>query len=350
MELRTGADGGTGTHRTAVAARPGRVGEPHDARFLDAEYVLPLRWERDDDLADLTAYLRDLARHVPVTVVDGSPPARFAAHAAAWGTTVRHVRPAPWPGANGKVGGVMTGVRLARADAVVIADDDVRWTPAQLRTAVGMLADADVVRVQNVFRPLPWHARWDTARALVNRGLGEDFPGTLVVRRTTLLRAGGYAGDVLFENLELLRTIRAVGGTERRAPGLFVARRPPSTRYFWSQRVRQAYDSLAQPSRLVAEAAVLPVLAWSALRHRPGPAVVLGAAAVLVAWRGRERAGGAAVFPATSAALAPVWVLERGVCSWLALGRRVTGGMPYGGRRLVRAASRPRDLRRRCTL
>ncbi|MDC7120873.1 glycosyltransferase [Cellulomonas fimi] len=324
--------------------------DPHDLDVLDAEYVLPLRWEHDDDLDDLTAYLLDLAPHVPVTVVDGSPQARFAAHAAAWGTAVRHLRPAPWPGANGKVGGVMTGVRAARAEAVVIADDDVRWTPDQLRTAVALLADADVVRAQNVFRPLPWHARWDTARSLVNRGLGEDFPGTLVVRRSSLLRAGGYAGDVLFENLELLRTIRAAGGVERDAPDLYVERRPPSARYFWSQRVRQAYDSLAQPPRLVAEASVLPVLAWSLRRRRAAPAVAIGVAVVLVAWRGRERGGGAAVFPATSALLAPVWLLERAVCAWLALARRVTGGMPYRGRRLVRAASSTRALRRRCTL
>lgn len=340
----------TPTPPRARRGGPPLVTDPSRPAVLDAEYVLPLRWERDDDLPDLTTYLRDLARHVPVTVVDGSPPALLAAHAAAWGTTVRHLRPEPWPGANGKVAGVMTGVRAARSDAVVIADDDVRWTVAQLRTAVGMLEGADVVRAQNVFRPLPWHARWDTARSLVNRGLGEDFPGTLVVRRSTLLRAGGYSGDVLFENLELLRTVRAAGGTERCAPGLYVARRPPTARYFWSQRVRQAYDSLAQPPRLVAEAAVLPVLVWSLLRKRTAPLVALGAAVVLVAWHGRERCGGAAVFPASSAALAPLWLVERAVCAWLALARRVTGGMPYRGRRLVRAASSPRALRRRCTL
>ena len=37
----------------------------------------------------------------------------------------------------------------------------------------------DLVRPQNYFEPLPWHARWDTARTLLNRGLGRDYPGTL---------------------------------------------------------------------------------------------------------------------------------------------------------------------------
>ncbi|WP_291883060.1 glycosyltransferase family 2 protein [Cellulomonas sp.] len=326
------------------------TGWPMDGDLLPAEYVLPLRWQRDDALDELTDYLTDLVTHVPVTVVDGSPEPLFAAHRAAWPPNVRHVPPAPWPGRNGKVAGVMTGVHLARAEAAVIADDDVRWTVAELRTALALLDGADVVRVQNVFRPLPWHARWDTARTLVNRGLGDDFPGTLVVRRSRLLHAGGYDGDVLFENLELIRTVVAAGGREVRAPGLCVARRPPSSRTFWSQRVRQAYDSFAQPARLAAEAAVLPVLLAALVRRRPAPVVSVLGAVTLVAWHGRHRAGGAGVFPASAVALAPVWLLERAVCTWVALAMRLTGGVPYRGRRLVRAASSVAALRRRAVL
>ncbi|GEK23435.1 glycosyltransferase [Cellulomonas xylanilytica] len=317
---------------------------------VDAEYVLPLRWETDDELDELTSYLQELAAHLRVTVVDGSPGALYDAHARRWGATVRHVRPAPWPGRNGKVAGVMTGVRAARAEAVVIADDDVRWRVDQLAAAVDLLQQGDVVRVQNVFEPLPWHARWDSARSLVNRGLGSDFPGTLVVRRSALLAAGGYDGDVLFENLELLRTVRAHGGTEIRADEICVRRLPPTTRHFWSQRVRQAYDSFAQPARLGAEAAVLPLLLWSAIRRRPGPAVSVLAAVTAVASVGRVRHGGRAAFPASCVAWAPLWLLERAVCSWCALGLRLTGGVPYRHQRLVRAASSTGTLRRRATL
>lgn len=316
----------------------------------DAEYVLPLRWERDDGLDELTTYLVGLARHLPVTVVDGSPPPQFAAHAAAWGRSVRHLAPEHWPGANRKVAGVMTGLHRARHDAVVLADDDVRWTPDQLQAALALLARGDVVRVQNVFRPQPWHARWDTARSLVNRGLGDDYPGTLVVRRSRLLAAGGYDGDVLFENLELIRTVLAAGGTEVRAADIYVVRRPPSARQFWSQRVRQAYDSLAQPPRLVAEAAVLPVLVLALARRRPAPVAALAAAVTAVAWVGRARARGAAAFPLSTVALSPVWLLERAVCTWLALGLRCVGGVPYRGRRLVRAAHSTAALRRRTLL
>lgn len=314
------------------------------------EYVLPLRWSRDDDLDELTAYLRRLGRAVPITVVDGSPDQLFRTHAARWSSIARHVPPDPWPGANGKVAGVMTGVRAARAEAVVLADDDVRWEPTQLRRAVALLEDADVVRPQNVFRPMPWHARWDTARSLVNRGLGSDYPGTLVVRRSAVLAAGGYDGDVLFENLQLLRTLRARGGVEVRADDLWVERRPPTAAQFWSQRVRQAYDSFAQPTRLGAELGVLPAVVWSVVRGRPVVPLGLVVGSCLVAWRGRARAGGAAQVPASCVALAPVWLAERGVCAWIAVLLRLRGGVRYRGRRLVRAASSVGALRRRALL
>jgi hypothetical protein len=230
---------------------------------------------------------------------------------------------------------------------VVIADDDVRYEPAGLRRVVELLADADVVRPQNYFRPLPWHARWDTGRMLINRGIAADFPGTLALRRSTVLGAGGYDADVLFENLELMRTVEAVGGTVRHAPDLFVRRIPPSARHFAGQRVRQAYDSSAQPGRLAAELALLPAVAAALARRRPAAVAALLAGALVVAERGRRRHGGTAHFPPSCTLFAPLWLAERAVCAWLAVLVRWRGGVHYAGTRFRRSASSPRHLRRR---
>jgi hypothetical protein len=136
------------------------------------EYILPLRCYDARQTADLTDYLRELTQWLDVTVVDGSPPQVFALHHARWAGLCRHVAPEPWPGGNGKVGGVITGLRLARHEAVIIADDDVRWERCQLEEAVSLLRHADLVRPQNYFFSRPWHARWDTGRTLLNRALG----------------------------------------------------------------------------------------------------------------------------------------------------------------------------------
>jgi hypothetical protein len=315
---------------------------------LDLEYVLPLRWDRVTSAREadgLTAYLAWLARVVEVTVVDGSPPEAFDRHAGLWRGTVRHVPPEPRPGRNGKVAAVVTGVRLARHEFVVVADDDVRYDLAALeQVAAALRAGADVARPQNVLASSSWHARWDTGRTLVARGTGHDHPGTHGLRRSALLATDGYDGDVLFENLEMVRTVRAAGGRVADLPGTYVRRVPPAASHFRGQRVRQAYDSLAEPRRYAVELALLPVLTAGVVGRRPSVVVAVLGGAVAVAERGRRRAGGAAVFERSAALWAVPWALERAACAWLALGARVRGGVRYRGARLPVAATPQRVL------
>jgi hypothetical protein len=323
---------------------------------VSAAYVLPVRWTQAGPIEELAAYLREIAAEVDeVLVVDGSPSPLFERHADAFAGAVRHLPPDPdltFP--MGKVNGVITGIRECRSEAVVIADDDVRYEPAALRRALALLGEAELVRPQNYFDELPWHARWDTARSLLNRVCtGDpafpvgDFPGTLAVRREAFLGSGAYDGNALFENLELMRTIHAAGGSVLTPLDLYVARRPPSASHFVSQRVRQAYDDFAIPARLATFLALAPL---SAELLRRGRGRWLGAAAlasVAVAEAGRRRAGGRRYFPLTGSLLAPVWIAERSLCCWVALVERGAGGVRYGDRRIGHAATSPRRLKRR---
>ncbi|NUO90381.1 MAG: glycosyltransferase family 2 protein [Dermatophilaceae bacterium] len=306
----------------------------------------------------MSSYLAELSRAVTaITVVDGSTPERRRVHEAQWGAHARVVEPdlgavvtAPQEAGgsrralNGKVLGAMTGIRQARHDAVVLADDDVRHTCDTLARLVEALDRADLVRPVNVYEAWPWQARWDGARTLVNLALGTDWPGTFALRRSTVVRVGGWSPEVLFENLELWRTVEVAGHVTESLTDVRVPREPPSVRQFWSQRVRQAYDDLAQPSRLVAELSILPVTALAA-RRGPVPLAVLAALGVTVAARGRRRLG-ADVVPPDVPLWAPVWLLERGVCTWLALGSRLHGGVRYHGTRVRVAAHSHVWLRR----
>jgi hypothetical protein len=312
-------------------------------------YILPLRSSAPQDDTELTPYLRELSVHAEVIVVDGSAAAIFAAHAKSWGAIVRHVPPddalaTPM----GKVGSVLTGLRLASAERVVIADDDVHYDAPTLHRVADALDDADVVRPQNYFHPTPWHACWDTGRTLLNRMIGGDWPGTLAVRRSTLHRTNGYDGRAMFENLELVRTVRAAGGRELVLLDAYVLRRPSTSRHFWSQRVRQAYDELARPTRLATQLAILPAAVVFGIRGSWAAIAAGIALTVGVAEAGRRRAGGRRVFPARASLMAPVWLAERAVCSWLAVGARVAlGGVPYRGTILKHAATPMRVLRSR---
>jgi hypothetical protein len=318
--------------------------------IAETTYVLPIRrtgFVSDDELC---AYLDALARLLPVIVVDGSPAEIFARHAATWPRSIMHV-PVDEDrriDLNGKVAGVVTGLRRVRTAKAVIADDDVRYEPFALRRIAALLDHADVVRPQNVFVPAPWHAVIDTGRTLIARATGGDWPGTLGVRMDVYRRVGGYDGDVLFENLELVRTLRAAGGRERVAFDLFVARRPPSAQHYLRQRVRQAYDELARPGRLAAQLAVAPLLVLGTYRFGARAPLALAVGAIVLAETGRRRGAGARVFSPLASALAPAWVLERAVTSWIALALRgARGGVRYSHGTLRVAANPERLLRER---
>lgn len=299
---------------------------------------------------EAVTYLREVAGWcAEVIVVDGSPPEAFAANARAWGGFVRHVPPDPGHRClMGKVAGVLTGIDLAAHEHVVLADDDVRYSRRGLERTDELLGEHHLVRPQNYFDPLPWHAVWDSARSLLNRAVGADFPGTLGVRRSTLLGVGGYDGDVMFENLELIRTVSVSGGSVASPLDLYVRRLPPSAAHFWGQRTRQAYDDFAIPARMAVWLSVAPGLSVLTLRRRWEMAAAAAAGVAGLAEVGRRRAGGQRVFPVLSAALAPAWVLERGVCAWLALGQRLRfGGVRYGDSVIPVAAHSKRQLRSR---
>jgi hypothetical protein len=318
---------------------------------IRCSYLVPVRWGDGAARKGLAAHLAEVtALGAEVIVVDGSAPPIYAANGAAFAPHVAaHLPPDPDLGCrNGKVAGVLTAVRRASHEALVIADDDVRHDRVTLARTVALLARHDLVRPQNFFRPLPWHARWDTARTLLNRACGRDYPGTLGVRRSLLLATGGYDGDVLFETLELIRTVAAAGGSEAAPLDLYVPRLPPDTHHFLGQRVRQAYDDFALPARMTLWLAIAPFLLLAAARRRPGPPLVGAAAAIGIAELGRRRAGGRSVFPAAGSLAAPLWMLERGICAWAALYVRLRrGGVAYAGTRIAVAANSPRALSRR---
>jgi hypothetical protein len=304
-------------------------------------YVLPLR--SSVPRADLTDYLAWLAKRADVVVVDGSADAVFDAHHRWWSGVIRHVPVDPdRRTAMGKVGGVLTGIDEASQPLVLIADDDVRYGEVELMEVERRLAEAEVVRPQNAFTEWPWHAWWDTGRTLIARATGGDWPGTIAVRRDVLRDIGGYAGDVMFENLELVRTVQAAGGRELVALDLVIPRDPPTSRHFLRQRVRQAYDELARPGRLALQLALLPLALVGG--RRVVATILVGS--IVVAEVGRRRGGGAAHFPAHTVLAAPVWVAERAITAWLAVATRaLRGGVRYGDVRLRRAASSRRQLR-----
>jgi glycosyltransferase involved in cell wall biosynthesis len=312
---------------------------------LQATYILPLKSRDANGLEALARYLQGLPV-AQIVVVDSSSQGLFDSLQARLPDPIEHIRPdIDIAGSNGKARNVLTGLRRARFEYVVLADDDVRYDESSLADVVKALGGSDVVRPQNYFSPLPWHAIVDTGRILLNRALDGDWPGTLALRRSMLPR--GYNADVLFENFELVRTIKARGGRELLARGLYVRRIPATAGHFWSQRTRQAYDEFARPARLVFALSLLPLTAYACIFRQWSVPLAIVAATLTIAALGWVRDGGIRYFPLLAVAAAPLWLFERACCSWLALYERLRfGGARYAGGVIRCAASNRKELRR----
>ena len=313
-------------------------------------YLLTIRRVRfdADEAGRFGDYFRVLAgAGCEVLVVDGSPQDVFAAHAEAWRGACVHAPVDPqYKYLNGKVNGIHTGVSLAAHGRIILADDDIRYTPDDVRRMAEMLDSFEMVRPQNYLKPLPAWARTEAARMLINRAwIAEgDYPGTLGVRREAMLRLGHYDGDVLFDNEEIVRHFRAHGARIAYARDFFILKRPTSLRKWVEQRPRQAYEDFVMRAKTAFFAALLPALAllWLASGWRwalaAGAAVACGS--VVVAARGLGD-GAARFFPPWLCLYAPLWVAERAVSTYWAFYWRVArGGYPFGDRLLAKGTGR----------
>ena len=317
----------------------------------DCTYLLPIRRASFSvtEAAGLAEYFRTLKdAGCDVLVLDGSPVPVFQQHHDAWHSFCRHEQVDRSFGyLNDKVNAIHTGVSLASLEKIVLADDDIRYTPPQIDRVCELLDEFEVVRPQNFLSPLPWWARMEAARMLINRATLRiaDYPGTCAFRRATMLRVGHYDGDVLFDNEEIIRHFARGGAAIRYATNLFVRKKPPSLKKWIEQRPRQAYEDFG----LRAKTALffsLPPLAMLFIFAAGWKGIMLFASALIVtaialAAAGRRRGKAAQCFPWSVCLFAPLWVAERALSTYWALYWRLTrGGYPFGDKILSKGIGR----------
>lgn len=311
-------------------------------------YLLPIRRAAFDasEAESLRSYFEQLkAAACEILVIDGSPDDVFIQHHDLWSGACRHEHVDRSFGyLNDKVNGVHTGVSLAVHENIVLADDDMRYSAENVQEVCDRLDRYEVVRPQNYLRPLPWWARMEAARMLINRATlrAADYPGTCAFRKSAMLRVGHYDGDVLFDNEEIIRHFARHDASICYANDLFVEKRPPTFRKWIEQRPRQAYEDFPLRAKTVIFFAI-PILLVIALAFgKIVPAVAtLIVASIALAAIGRARGEAAHVFPANLALFAPPWVLERSLSTYWALWWFITrGGYPFGGRLLTKGVGR----------
>lgn len=302
---------------------------PTQRQDVDCSLIVPIRRLKVDplevkQLADYFKLLR--LAGCEVLIVDGSPKPIFEEHGKSWQGFSRHVAPDPkYTYLNGKVNGVHTGVDLASCERVILADDDVRYSAADVKRMCGLLDRYEMVRPQNFIAPLPWWARLETARILINRGAlrAGDYPGTCGFRRSTMLRVGPFDGDVLFDNEEIVRHFALNGVDINYALDFFMLKRPPTFRKWLEQRPRQAYEDFVMRAKTAAFISVLPVALGLSFLVNVRAAIfllaLLSLVSVTLSSRGILRNAAYRFFPVSSPLFAPLWILERSLSVYWAL-------------------------------
>jgi hypothetical protein len=304
-------------------------------------FIMPIRRRQSDapEMQRLADYFQSLrVAGCEVLVVDGSPAPVFAEHKKHWEGCAQHVAPNPaYTYLNGKVNGVHTGVDLATCEYIILADDDIRYSAADVKRMCHRLDTFEMVRPQNFIFPLPWWARLEASRMLLNRGVlrAGDYPGTCAFRRSTMRRVGPYDGDVLFDNEEIVRHFAVHGAEINYALDFFIHKLPPTFTKWLEQRPRQAYEDFVMRAKTAGFLVALPlILALAVLVSTRAAFCLIGILSLVsanVALRGLLRNAAYKFFPLSSPAYAPFWILERSLSVYWALYWRVRyGGYPFG--------------------
>ena len=248
---------------------------------------------------------------------------------------------------NDKVNGIHTGVEIASCEKILLADDDIRYTPADIEKMCGLLDGYEMVRPQNFLAPLPWWARMESARMLINRAtlrIG-DYPGTCAFRRATMLRVGHYDGDVLFDNEEIVRHFAAAGAAIYYATDFFIQKRPPTLRSGSSSaRVRPTRISRCATKTFLFFALPFVVLLSATFAGLVGLVLCLAGLsifAIALACAGGARGVASEYIPPAMCLYAPLWIFERVVSTyWAIYCFAARGGYPFGDKLLTKGIGR----------
>lgn len=313
--------------RSLLFAVAMRNGKPQDRR---CSYVVVVgnTTASTSELRDLASYLSTLGvAGCDVVVLDSSPRLQFELNARILRWVGRHVAVRPEHRSHtGSLDPVRSAATLAACEKVIVAAEDVRYTPDAIGQICDLLEMHEVVEPQDYLDPLPWWGGIEAGRILLHRGIEPqpDHGATFGFRRSAVR---GLRALEIIEAEDQARRLAAAGAEVFPATNVFVRREPGALDEWLSERPRVAGDDFDLPMKSVFFFSLVPMLLLLAvvggLRLAGGYASVIAFAAVGLALRGRAGAG--AFFPLRACLYAPLWVFERSVSVYWALFRKLRG-------------------------
>lgn len=287
---------------------------PNDRK---CSYIVLL--DQAHDVRELARYLTTLSvADCDVVILDPSPRLTFDRNARTLRWVGRHLHVPTGP-----VDLVRCAAAVAACEEVIVASEDVRYTPEALVRLCTLLDTLEVVEPQDYFDPLPWWGAIDAGGMLLHRGI-EPQPEH---GATFGFRRGAIRSLRSLSAAESPSSLAAHGAEVYAAADVFVRREPRALGEWLAQRPRVAGNDFTFPVKTAFFLALLPLLLLLAVaggaQLAGGCAGAISFAAVGLAIRGRT--GAASFFPWRACLFAPLWILERSVSVYWALLRRLSG-------------------------
>lgn len=260
-------------------------------------------------LQEFAGYLSELAvAGCDVVVLDPGARPEFEARTRVLRWVGRHLAMPPG------VDAFHAAAAFATCEKVILAAFDVRYTLDALGQMRDLLDVHEIVEPQVYLEPLPWWGGIEEARMFMHRAVDvkADQGGTFGFRRAAARRVAARTQSHFARNV-----------LARRKAGTF--------RQWLAQRPLSAEEDFVEPVKTAFFLAILPFLillgVLGGTRMAGTYAGLLAFAAIGLAIRGRSGVGSATPLHATL--FAPLWILERSISVYWALGRRMRGaGLP----------------------
>lgn len=280
------------------------------------------------ELRELATYLSTLSvADCDVVILDPSPRLQFELNGRILRWVGRHVAVHPEHRVPGGVDVLRAAAASAACEKVIVAAEDIRYTPEAIGQLCDLLDVHEVVEPQDYLDPMPWWGGMEAGRILLHRGIEPqpDHGATFGFRRSAL-RALRALGPLMGAEAQS-RRLAAVGAEVYAAADVFVRRQSGTLAEWVASRPRRAGDDFTLPMKTAFFFSLVPLLLLlgilGGMQLAGGYAGVIAFASTVLAVRGRT--GAAMFFPLRACLFAPLWVFERSVSVYWALFRKLRG-------------------------
>lgn len=259
-------------------------------------------------------------------------------------TKVKHIMPDPTyrTGANDKLNGIYAALEYCTYEKILLIDDHYRVSKNTLEQLIPFYEIYDCFKMMPKFDKFPVSALLDLCGMYIINILDpkKQYCGHLCFNKTHITKFGFPSRDSLFDELAIethLKKNKCSTGYLKNVA--LEAVQNISTKRFWEQRIRYAYENMALPIRFAIYLSILPILI-SLLIMNPLLAVCfaisLSMAVLLLAFIGQMIYGKKNV-PRFSFLLSPIWFWFYPFTSWIAIVKYFSGGVMFGGRKIKKA-------------